>query len=132
MRCGGYKGGEAALHWLEVLWHVNEVAPWRRFLYNAPSGVACLLGDDGEESVVNVRWLWVPMVGASVFLALPGHSTIDGVLGDVVGHFFSAALVAVVPVVGYRLIYKDIGEKEITYIFAASWAYLVISQILKL
>ena len=31
------------------------------------------------------------MVGASVFLALPGNSTLEGVLGDVVGHFFSAA-----------------------------------------
>ena len=41
-------------------------------------------------------------------------------------------MVAVVPVVGYRLIFKDIGEKEITYIFVAAWAYLVISQILKL
>jgi len=82
--------------------------------------------------VLNVRWLWVPLVGASVFLALPGNSTIEGVLGDVVGHFFSAALVAVVPIVGYRLIYHYIGEKEITYIFAAAWAYLVLSQILKL
>lgn len=91
-----------------------------------------LLDNTREEKVVNVRWLWVPLVGASVFLALPGNETIGGVLGDVVGHFFSAALVAVVPVVGYRLIFKDIGEKEITYIFAASWAYLVISQIFKL
>ena len=33
---------------------------------------------------------------------------------------------------GYRLIYKDIGEKEITYIFAAAWAYLVIAQLFKL
>ncbi len=82
--------------------------------------------------MLNIRWLWVPLVGASVFLALPGNSTIEGVLGDVVGHFFSAALVAVVPIVGYRLIYQHIGEKEMTYIFAAAWAYLVISQILKL
>ncbi len=52
--------------------------------------------------MVNVRWLWVPLVGASVFLALPGHETIGGMLGDVVGHFFSAALVAVVPVVAIR------------------------------
>lgn len=82
--------------------------------------------------MVNVRWLWIPLVGASVFLALPGNDTIGGMLGDVVGHFFSSAMVAVVPVVGYRLIYKEIGEKEITYIFAAAWAYLVISQLLKL
>ena len=82
--------------------------------------------------MVNVRWLWIPMVGASAFLALPGNSTIEGVLGDVVGHFFSAALVAVVPIVGYRLIYKKIGEKEMTYIFVAAWAYLVISQFLRL
>jgi len=26
-------------------------------------------------------------------------------------------------------LYKQIGEKEITYIFGASWAYLVLSQI---
>ena len=50
--------------------------------------------------MVNIRWLWVPLVGTSVFLALPGNETIGGVLGDVVGHFFSAAMVAVVPVVG--------------------------------
>ena len=51
-------------------------------------------------------------------------------LGDIVGHFFSAALLAVVPIVGYRLMYKNIGEKEMTYIFAASWAYLVFSKFL--
>jgi len=53
-----------------------------------------------------------------------------GFLGDVVGHLFSAALLAVVPIVGYRLLYKQIGQKEMTYIFAAAWAYLVISQFL--
>ena len=71
--------------------------------------------------MVNIRWLWFPLIGASVFLAVPGNETIGGMLGDVVGHFFSAALVAVVPVVGYRLLFKDIGEKEIAYIFGAAW-----------
>lgn len=80
--------------------------------------------------MVNIRWLWVPLVGASVALALPGNTTMSGVLGDVVGHFFSAALLAVVPIVGYRLLYKRIGEKEMTYFFAAAWAYLVIAQFL--
>ncbi len=61
---------------------------------------------------------------------MPGNSTIGGILGDVVGHFFSAALLAVVPIAGYRLMYKQIGEKEMTYIFAAAWAYLVISRFL--
>ncbi len=83
-----------------------------------------------ENSFVNIRWLWIAMVGGSSMLAVPGNSTIGGMLGDVVGHFFSAALLAVVPIVGYRLIYNYIGEKEMTYIFAASWAYLVISQFL--
>ena len=31
--------------------------------------------------MVDVRWLWVPLVGASAFLALPGNSSIGGVLG---------------------------------------------------
>ena len=70
------------------------------------------------------------MVGASGMLAVPGNSTIGGILGDMVGHFFSAALLAVVPIVGYRLMYRHIGEKEMTYIFAASWAYLVLSNFL--
>lgn len=83
-----------------------------------------------EKSFVNIRWLWLPMVGGSAMLAVPGNSTIGGMLGDIVGHFFSAALLAVVPIAGYRLMYKQIGEKEMTYIFAASWAYLVISQFL--
>jgi len=68
------------------------------------------------------------MLGGSVLLASGGNTTLQGFLGDVVGHFFSAALLAVVPIVAYRLLYKQIGEKEITYIFAAAWAYLVISQ----
>ena len=72
----------------------------------------------------------MPMVGASAMLAVPGNLTIGGILGDIVGHFFSAALLAVVPIVGYRLMYKNIGEKELTYIFAASWAYLVLSKFL--
>ena len=70
------------------------------------------------------------MLGASAMLAVPGHSTIGGILGDIVGHFFSAALLAVVPIIGYRLMYKHIGEKEMTYIFAVSWAYLVLSKFL--
>ena len=82
------------------------------------------------NSFINIRWLWVPMVGASAMLAVPGNLTIGGILGDIVGHFFSAALLAVVPIVGYRLMYKNIGEKELTYIFAASWAYLVLSKFL--
>ncbi len=80
--------------------------------------------------VVDIKWLWAGMVGGSVLLASRGHSTIGRFLGDVVGHFFSAALLAVVPIVGYRVLYKQIGEKEMTYIFAAAWAYLVISQFL--
>ena len=72
----------------------------------------------------------MPMVGGSTMLALPGNSTLGGILGDIVGHFFYAALLAVVPIVGYRLMYKNIGEKEMTYIFAASWAYLVFSKFL--
>ena len=72
----------------------------------------------------------MPMVGASAMLAVPGNLTIGGILGDIVGHFFSAALLAVVPIVAYRLMYKNIGEKELTYIFAASWAYLVLSKFL--
>ena len=74
----------------------------------------------------------MPMVGGSTMLALPGNSTLGGILGDIVGHFFSAALLAVVPIVGYRLMYKNIGEKEMTYIFVASWAYLVFSKFLGL
>ena len=62
--------------------------------------------------MVNIRWLWVPLIGTSVFLALPGNETIGGVLGDVVGHFFSAAMVAVVPVVGYRLILQRHRRKR--------------------
>jgi len=77
---------------------------------------------------VGIKWLWAGMVGGSVLLASGGNSTIGGILGDVVGHLFSAALLAVVPIVGYRLLYKQIGQKEMTYIFAAAWAYLVISQ----
>ena len=63
-------------------------------------------------------------------LALPGNSDFVRIAGDVVGHFFSALILAIVPIVGYRLLYKQIGEKEITYIFGASWAFLVLSQIL--
>ena len=77
---------------------------------------------------VGLRWLWAGMVGGSVLLASGGNTTMQGFVGDVVGHLFSAALLAVVPIVGYRLLYKQIGEKEITYIFSAAWAYLVIAQ----
>lgn len=83
-----------------------------------------------DKSYVNVRWLWLAMVGGSSMLAVPGNSSIGGLLGDVVGHLFSALLLAVVPIVGYRLMYQQIGEKEMTYIFFAAWAYLVLSQFL--
>ena len=62
-------------------------------------------------------------------LAIPGNTDLVRIAGDVVGHFFSALILAIVPIVGYRLLYKQIGEKEITFIFGASWAYLVLSQI---
>jgi hypothetical protein len=70
------------------------------------------------------------MLGASIMLAIPGNTDLTRIVGDVVGHFFSALLLAIVPIVGYRLLYKHIGEKEITYIFAAAWVYLVLSRFL--
>ena len=63
-------------------------------------------------------------------LAVPGNANLTRIAGDVVGHFFSALLLAIVPIVGYRLLYKHIGEKEVTYIFAAAWVYLVLSRLL--
>jgi hypothetical protein len=79
---------------------------------------------------VSIRWLWAAMLGASIMLAIPGNTDLTRIVGDVVGHFFSALLLAIVPIVGYRLLYKRIGEKEITYIFAAAWVYLVLSRFL--
>jgi hypothetical protein len=79
---------------------------------------------------VSIRWLWAAMLGASIMLAIPGNTDLTRIVGDVVGHFFSALLLAIVPIVGYRLLYKHIGEKEITYIFAAAWVYLVLSRFL--
>ena len=79
---------------------------------------------------VSIRWLWAAMLGASIMLAIPGNTDLTRIAGDVVGHFFSALLLAIVPIVGYRLLYKRIGEKEITYIFAAAWVYLVLSRFL--
>jgi hypothetical protein len=78
--------------------------------------------------MVNVKWLWAAMLGGSILLAAPGHSEIGAIAGDVVGHFFSALILAIVPLLGYRLFYKQIGEKEITYIFGSAWLYLVFSQ----
>ncbi len=78
--------------------------------------------------MVNVKWLWAAMLGGSILLAVPGHSEIGAVVGDVVGHFFSALLLATVPILGYRLFYKQISETEVTYIFGAAWIYLVFSQ----
>ena len=80
--------------------------------------------------MVSIRWLWVAMLGGSIMLAVPGNTDLARIAGDVVGHFFSALLLAIVPIVGYRLLYKHIGEKEITYIFAAAWVYLVLSRFL--
>lgn len=68
------------------------------------------------------------MLGGSIMLAVPGNTELSTIIGDVVGHFFSALILAIVPVVGYRVLYKQIGEREITYIFAAAWVYLVLSQ----
>lgn len=79
---------------------------------------------------VSIRWLWVAMVGGSLLLAIPGNTTIGRVLGDVVGHIFSALILASIPIAGYYVLYKHIGEKEVTYIIGAAWVYLVISQFL--
>ncbi len=68
------------------------------------------------------------MLVGSIMLATPGHSEIGAIVGDVVGHFFSGFILAIVPIVGYWLFYKKIGLKEITYIFGAAWMYLVLSQ----
>ena len=46
------------------------------------------------------------------------------------GHFFSAAVLAVISIVGYDILYKKIAKKEINCIFAAAWAYLIIAQFL--
>ena len=79
---------------------------------------------------LGIRWLWVGMFGGSVLLATGGNTTLQRFIGDVVGHFFSAAVLAVIPFVGYYFLYKKLGEKEITYIFAAAWVYLIIAQFL--
>ncbi len=77
---------------------------------------------------ISIRWLWAAMLLGSIMLAVPGNMDFARIAGDVVGHFFSASVLAIVPIVGYRVLYKQIGEKEITYIFGASWVYLVLSQ----
>jgi alkyl hydroperoxide reductase subunit AhpF len=77
---------------------------------------------------ISIRWLWLAMLGGSIMLAVPGNTDLNRIAGDAMGHFFSALVLAIVPVVGYRVIYKQIGEKEITYIFGAAWVYLVLSQ----
>ena len=77
---------------------------------------------------ISIRWLWVAMLGGSLMLAVPGDTDLARIAGDVVGHFFSALILAIVPMVGYRILYKRLGEKEVTYIFAAAWVYLVLSQ----
>ncbi len=77
---------------------------------------------------ISIRWLWVAMLGGSIMLALPGNTDPARIVGDVVGHFFSALVLAIVPILGYRVLYKAIGEKEVTYIFGVSWVYLVLSQ----
>lgn len=77
---------------------------------------------------VSFRWLWVAMLTGSIMLAAPGQSNIAHMMGDVVGHFFSAFLLAIVPIIGYWVLYKTIGEKEVTFIFSAAWVYLVLTQ----
>jgi hypothetical protein len=96
-------------------------------LYNYP-----FIPNPDKEGQMNlsIRWLWLGMLGGSLLLASGGDTTIQRFIGDVVGHFFSAAVLAVIPIVGYYFLYKKIGEKEITYIFAAAWAYLIIAQLL--
>ncbi|GJL56213.1 MAG: hypothetical protein NPIRA02_33450 [Nitrospirales bacterium] len=78
----------------------------------------------------HIRMLWVMMIGSSLLLAIPGNTTIARVLGHAVGHLFSAFLLASIPLVGYYVLYKELGEKEVTLIFLAAWLYLVISQAL--
>ncbi len=77
---------------------------------------------------ISIRWLWAAMLGGSIMLAVPGNTDVARMAGDVVGHFFSALVLAIVPILGYRVLYKHIGEKEITFIFGASWVYLVLSR----
>ena len=79
---------------------------------------------------VDMKWLWIAMIGGSFLLAGPGNPTLEGMLGDVVGHLFSALLLALIPIIIFYLVYKRITEKEITYLFGAAWGYLVISQFL--
>jgi hypothetical protein len=85
--------------------------------------------NQGRTVDVSIRWLWVAMLGGSITLAVPGNTDLSIIGGTVVGHFFSALVLAIVPIVGYRVLYKQVGEKEITYIFGASWVYLVVSQL---
>ena len=77
---------------------------------------------------ISIRWLWLAMLGGSIMLAVPGNTDLARIVGDVVGHLFSALVLAIVPIVGYRVLYKQMGEKEVTYIFGAAWVYLVLSR----
>ena len=64
-----------------------------------------------------IRWLWVGMLGGSVLLATGGNTTLQRFIGDVVGHFFSAAVLAIIPILGFYLLYKRIGRKKRLPIF---------------
>lgn len=77
---------------------------------------------------ISIRWLWAAMLGGSIMLAVPGNTDLARIAGDVLGHFFSACLLAILPIVGYRVLYKQISEKEITLIIGAAWTYLVLSK----
>jgi hypothetical protein len=128
--------------------HRQFIKPEFRFLPYLPSIQVCLSADNEDcrhasysgydwhppcmrainMMMVNIKWLWVAMLGGSILLALPGHSDIGAIMGDVVGHFFSAFILAILPILGYWLFYKQISEKIITYIFSTAWIYLVLSQ----
>ena len=54
--------------------------------YTIPrSRVSCLFGTSGEGSMVNVRWLWIPLVGAS--FSGPAGTRRSGSCGRLGGDF---------------------------------------------
>ncbi|MCB9776705.1 MAG: hypothetical protein H6750_20550 [Nitrospiraceae bacterium] len=69
---------------------------------------------------VSIRCRGVAMLlTGSLYIQVPGQSDIRHMLGDVV-HFFSALLLASVPIGGYWLLYKRIAKRKSRLFFRRS------------
>ena len=76
---------------------------------------------------------WSVLVGGSALIAMVGagpHDSWGYVIGSILDMIILPAILAAIPVLLYRLVFKSLTSTEFLSIYTAAWAIVAMSQLL--